>query len=86
MALGGVWVFFDEYQARVCNEAFNHLLDEGDDVNAQGGRHGNALQAALFDEDVQVMKLLLGKEADGDVLYAASEFGMEWIVKELHND
>jgi len=40
----------------------------------------------LFDEDVQVMKLLLDKGADGDVLYAASEFGMEWIVKELHND
>jgi hypothetical protein len=27
------------------------------------------------------MKLLLDKGADGDVLYPASEFGMEWIVE-----
>jgi hypothetical protein len=25
MALGGDWVFFDEYQARVYNEVFNHV-------------------------------------------------------------
>ena len=39
------------------------LLDKGADVNAQGGRFGNALQAASSRGHQQVVKLLLDKGA-----------------------
>jgi hypothetical protein len=40
------------------------LLDKGADVNAQGGRLGNALQAASFGGHEQIVKTLLDKGAD----------------------
>jgi len=39
------------------------LLDKGADVNAQGGYWGNALSAASFRSQKQVVKLLLNKGA-----------------------
>ena len=40
------------------------LLDKGADVNAQGGRYGNALYVASERGYEQVVKLLLDKGAD----------------------
>ncbi|KIK64486.1 hypothetical protein GYMLUDRAFT_415104 [Collybiopsis luxurians FD-317 M1] len=64
------------------------LLENGADVNAQGGFYGNALQAA---ENEAVVKLLLEYGADvnaqggfyGNVLQAAAERGNEAVVKLL---
>jgi ankyrin repeat protein len=65
------------------------LLDKGADVNARGGRYGNALQAASYRDQEQVVKTLHDKGADvnaqsgfyGNALQAASERGHEQIVK-----
>ncbi|KAK2469654.1 hypothetical protein H9L39_18469 [Fusarium oxysporum f. sp. albedinis] len=59
------------------------LTTEGADVNAQGGWFGNALQAASFSGNREVVQLLLDKGADinaqggeyGNALYAASLHG-----------
>ncbi|CAN9393024.1 unnamed protein product [Alternaria alternata] len=67
------------------------LLDKGADVNAQGGRYGNALQAASAKGHEQVVKTLLkaGANVDaqsedyGNSLQAASYEGHELIVKML---
>jgi ankyrin repeat protein len=67
------------------------LLDNEADVNAQGGRYGNALQAASVGGHEAVVKVLLNKGADvnaqggnyGNALQAASEEGYEAIVKML---
>ncbi|KAI1567422.1 Ank-2 multi-domain protein [Pyrenophora tritici-repentis] len=67
------------------------LLDKGADVNAQGGRFGNALQAASYGGYEQVVKALLDNGADvnaqgGDynnALQAASVRGHEQVVKML---
>lgn len=67
------------------------LLDEGADVNAQGGHFGNALQAASQTGHRAVVQLLLGKGADvnaqrglfGNPLYAASLNGYEAVVQLL---
>jgi hypothetical protein len=67
------------------------LLDQGVDVNAQGGYHGNALQAASHGGHEQVVKTLLDKGADvnaqgghyGNALLAASFKGHEQVVKLL---
>ncbi|KAF5139369.1 Ankyrin repeat domain-containing protein 50 [Metarhizium anisopliae] len=67
------------------------LLDKGADVNAEGGRYGNALQAASWSGHFEVVKLLLDKGADinaqgglyGNALCAASERGHFEIVKLL---
>ena len=40
------------------------LLDRGANVNAQGGQHGNALQAASYGGHEKVVELLLDKGAD----------------------
>jgi ankyrin repeat protein len=40
------------------------LLDAGADVNAQGGRYGNALQAASAGGHEQVVKTLLNAGAE----------------------
>ena len=67
------------------------LLDNGADVNAQGGDYGNALQAASAGGREQVVKILLDEGAEvnaqggyyGNVLQAASATGREQVVKIL---
>jgi hypothetical protein len=67
------------------------LLEAGADVNVQGGRYGNALQAASSGGYEQVVKTLLDQGADvnaqggeyGNALQAASERGHEQVVKTL---
>ncbi|SLM41431.1 P-loop containing nucleoside triphosphate hydrolase, partial [Lasallia pustulata] len=66
-------------------------IDEGADINAQGGRYGNALQAASERGHDQVVRMLLDKGADvnaqggeyGNALYAASERGHDQVVRML---
>ena len=61
------------------------------DVNAQGGRYGNALQAASSGGHDQVMQMLLEKGADvnaqgghyGNALFAASDGGHDQMVQML---
>ncbi|KAG4034505.1 hypothetical protein MFRU_003g04650 [Monilinia fructicola] len=74
------------------NEAIVKLLLEAKaDVNAQGGRYGNALQAASCGGNETIVKLLLEAKADvnaqggeyGNALQAASYRGDEEIVKLL---
>ncbi|KAF5334025.1 hypothetical protein D9758_017416 [Tetrapyrgos nigripes] len=67
------------------------LVEEGANVNAQGGERGNALQAASCQGNVKIVKLLVEKGADinaqggqyGNALQAASFQGREEIVKLL---
>jgi hypothetical protein len=67
------------------------LLDNGAEVNAQGGDFGNALQAASVRGHEQVVKTLLNAGAEvnaqgghyGNALQAASAGGHEQIVKML---
>ncbi|GAB7353871.1 hypothetical protein MBLNU459_g4229t2 [Dothideomycetes sp. NU459] len=67
------------------------LLDNGEDANAQGGRYGNALQAASMNGHKQVVKQLLAAGAEvnaqgGDydnALLAASARGHPQVVKQL---
>ncbi|KAH7201175.1 ankyrin repeat-containing domain protein [Fusarium oxysporum] len=67
------------------------LISKGADVNAQGGRYGNALQAAAFRGHEEIFRLLLDKGADvnaqggryGNALQAAAYGGHEEIVRLL---
>ena len=67
------------------------LLQSGTDVNAQGGYHGNALQAASSGGHEESVRLLLQSGADvnaqggsdGNALQAASSGGHEEIVRLL---
>jgi hypothetical protein len=67
------------------------LLDQGAEVNAQGGSYGNALQAASAEGHEQVVKMLLNNKADvnaqgggyGNALQADSAEGHEQVVKML---
>ncbi|KAM4061838.1 ankyrin repeats (many copies) domain-containing protein [Hirsutella rhossiliensis] len=67
------------------------LLNKGADVNAQGGRYGNALQAASTQGHEKVVQTLLDKGADvniqggedGNALQAASLEGHEKVVQML---
>ena len=67
------------------------LIDNGADVNAQGGEHGNALHIAVFHGHEAIAKLLIENKADvnaqgghhGNALNAASTRGYEAIVKLL---
>jgi ankyrin repeat protein len=67
------------------------LLDKGADVNAQGGKFGNALYAASAEGHEQVVKLLLDKGADvnaqgrnlSNARQVASARGYRQVVKML---
>ena len=67
------------------------LLDNGADVNAQGGDYGNALQAASAGGREQIVKILLDEGAEvnaqggyyGNALQAASARGYKQVVKIL---
>jgi ankyrin repeat protein len=67
------------------------LLDRGADVNAQGGKYGNALQAASWREDEKMVQILVENGADvnaqggryGNALQAASLRGHEKVVQVL---
>ncbi|KAI5366970.1 hypothetical protein J4E82_010917, partial [Alternaria postmessia] len=67
------------------------LLDAGAEVNAQGGRYGNALQAASEGGHEQIVKMLLDAGADvnaqdrdySNALQAASAGGHKQVVKML---
>jgi ankyrin repeat protein len=67
------------------------LLNNGANVNAQGGRYGNALQAALYNSHEAVVRLLLEKGADinaqggqyGNALLAALYKSHEVVVRLL---
>ena len=67
------------------------LIEKGADVNAEGGRHGNALQAASHGGYEAIAKLLIEKGADvnawggysGNALQAALDEGHKAIAKLL---
>jgi ankyrin repeat protein len=67
------------------------LLDEGAEVNAQGGHYGNVLQAASSGGHEKVVQMLLNKGAEvnaqgghyGNILQAASSGGQEKMVQML---
>ena len=67
------------------------LLENGAEVNAEGGTLGNALQAASYSGSEAIVKLLLENGAEvnaeggffGNALQAASDSGNEAIVKLL---
>ena len=71
-------------------ESVRLLLKEAD-INEQGGRYGNALQAASFSGHNEIVRVLLEKGADinaqggyyGNVLQAASYNGHDQIVQLL---
>ncbi|KAF6513695.1 hypothetical protein HZS61_007020 [Fusarium oxysporum f. sp. conglutinans] len=71
--------------------AARDLTTEGADVNAQGGKYGNALQAASYKGNLEVVQLLLDRGADinaqggkyGNALQAVSWKGNPEIVQLL---
>lgn len=71
--------------------AVQELLRTGADVNAQGRRYANALQAALLESHEKVVKILIDGGAEvnaqggqyGNALQAASSGGREKMVKML---
>jgi hypothetical protein len=72
-------------------EAAQMLLDQGADINAQGGHLGNALQVACYQGHKEIVQILLDKGADvnaqgghlGNALHAASFSGYKEIVQIL---
>ena len=64
-------------------ESVKMLIERSMDVNAQGGRYGNALQAASYKGHIDIVRLLLDNGADvnaqgghrGNALQAASDRG-----------
>ncbi|KAJ5962621.1 hypothetical protein N7501_007562 [Penicillium viridicatum] len=74
------------------SEIVQKLLDAGADVNAQGGRYGNALQAATVGKNSEIVQKLLNASADvnaqggeyGNALQAATVYGQSSeIVQKL---
>jgi hypothetical protein len=71
--------------------AVTRLLDQGADINAQGGKYGNALQVASVRGHEKIVQILLGKDAAvnahggeyGNALQAASDRGRDKIVQML---
>ena len=78
------------YYAALCGlgEVAKLLLEEGADVNVEGGRYGNALQAASVKGHKEVVRLLIDNSANvnaqggqyGHALQAASASGYEKVV------
>ena len=94
--LGLRWVLEELISAKQQKDSGRFILPptstfKSADVNAQGGRYGNALQAASFRGYEEVVKLLVHKGADvnaqggeyGNALQAASFEGNEEVVKLL---
>ena len=73
------------------NATARMLLEKGADVNAQGGRHGNALYAASSGGYKEIAQMLLEKGADvnaqggwyGNALQAVSSEGHQEVVQML---
>ncbi|KAG7415831.1 Vegetative incompatibility protein HET-E-1 [Fusarium oxysporum f. sp. rapae] len=73
------------------SRAVRDLATRGADVNARGGEYGNALQAASYKGNLEVVQLLLDKGADvnaeggkyGNALQAASFNGKLEVVQPL---
>ncbi|KAB8069853.1 ankyrin repeat-containing domain protein [Aspergillus leporis] len=73
------------------HEAVNPLLDNGADVNTQGGGDENALHAASFEGHDKIVQMLLDKGADvnaqggyyRNAVQAASSGGHDKIVQML---
>ncbi|KAI6285041.1 hypothetical protein MCOR26_001741 [Pyricularia oryzae] len=69
--------------------AVEKVLNDGADVNAQGGEYGNALQAASFKGHKEIVQTLVDKGADvnaqggryGNALQAASSGGHQEILQ-----
>ena len=72
-------------------KALQHLLDKGAEVNARGGKYGNALQAASYGCSVEAIQLLLDNGADvnaqggeyGHALQAAAHGGKAEAIQLL---
>ncbi|QBZ58394.1 hypothetical protein PoMZ_03346 [Pyricularia oryzae] len=45
--------------------AVEKVLNDGADVNIQGGKYGNAFQAVLFKGHKKIVQILVDKGADG---------------------
>ncbi|WDK23171.1 hypothetical protein CGRA01v4_14463 [Colletotrichum graminicola] len=84
-------LYYVSYGGIVC--AVEEVLKNGADVNAQGGRYGNALQAASAEGHTDIVHILINKGADvnaqggryGNALQAASQRGHTDIVHILIN-
>ncbi|KAH7186509.1 hypothetical protein DER44DRAFT_802474, partial [Fusarium oxysporum] len=61
---------------------------KGADINAQGGEYCNALQAALYFGNLEIVQLLLdnGADVNAQTLQAASRGGNPEIVQLLNLD
>ena len=72
-------------------EIVQTLLENGADINAQGGRYGNSLQAASLNGHYEVVRMLVENGADinaqggrfGNALRAASDSGHDHVVQLL---
>jgi Ankyrin repeats (3 copies) len=81
------------YYASLCGlfHQIHGIIEKGADVNEQGGRHGNALQAASVNGHLDIVKLLIEMGADvnvqggfyGTALQAASSGGHKEVLKLL---
>jgi Protein kinase domain/Ankyrin repeat len=72
-------------------ERMQLFLDEGVNLNAEGGKYGNALQAAVLEEHTDIIRFLLEKGADvnatggtyGNALQAAAYLGWKEVASLL---
>ncbi len=62
------------------------LLDNGADVNASGGKHGNALQVASLRGNDQVVRLLLDNGTDVNLSGGMYGSGLQAASEEAHSE